>query len=80
MVVKATGFQENAATLMGFPSEVSETIASKDIIRIFDVTFGNQVNLGKKSNKWELLVVDKQSDLKLVNDYYWEMFNPPDFS
>ena len=80
MVVKATGFQENAATLMGFPSEASETIASKDTIRMFDVTFGNQVNLGKKSNKWELLVVDKQSDLKLVNDYYWEMFNPPDFS
>ena len=80
MVVKATGFQENAATLMGFLTEAPEVLATKDTIKIFDVIFGKQVNLGKKSNKWELLVVETQAELQLVHDYYWELFNPPDFS
>ncbi len=79
MFVRAKGFQENAMTIMGFPTEPIEVSGSKQTIAIFDVDMGNRTRLGKETNAWQVLVVEKQEDLKLVNEYYWEMFNRPTF-
>lgn len=75
MFVSATGFQENAATLMGFPTGQADT----DTIVIFDVVFGQNASLGKTTNNWKIFTAAEQSDLKLVNDYYWELYNRPKF-
>jgi len=80
MFVKATGLQENAATLMGYPSDPPEKVQKLDVVRMLDVIFGERVSLGKQSNKWQVLAVKNESDLKLVSDYYWEMYNRPAFA
>jgi len=79
MIVKATGFQEKAATLLGFTLEIDEANDTAETVTIFDTVFGRRTKLGKKSNAWQLFVVDEKSDLKLVHDYYWDLFQRPTF-
>ncbi len=77
MFVRATGLQKNAVTVMGYLIDPSVIVQKSNVIRIFDINLGERFSLGKQSNNWQLLAVKEGADLKLVNDYYWELHNRP---
>jgi len=79
MFVKAIGRQENAKSIMGYPCRPHEQYIGEEYVPLIDVEFGHQTRLSKEKNTWNLLIVDTQEELKLVNDYYWELHNPPKF-
>lgn len=79
MFVKAIGKQENSRAIMGYPCRPHDQFVDEKYVPLIDVEFGHQTQLSKEKNSWSLLVVDTQEELKLVNDYYWELHNPPKF-
>jgi len=79
MFIRAINTGGNKSKIMGYPSRPYNEWTSKQYIPLTNVETGEQLRLSKIKYSWEVLMVDKQEDLKLVSNYYWELLNPPNF-
>lgn len=79
MYVKAKGNNNNSMEHRGFPTQQTVDFEAEEVVPIFDVNFGEQLTLSKQDNRWWMLTCETTEELKLINDYYWELYNPPKF-
>lgn len=78
MFVRLRSLEQNVATIMGPVSEPNDRWESESSFPVFDVISGMPNRISKDNDRVEVFAVKTKQQLRMVNNFYWNLYHPID--